>query len=389
MRLKYLAAAGAGALALLPVTVSAAPSWEQWQSVKGIVDVDGPRSDGTLLVTGTASLFLVDPNGTQTAFATGPGGYHDVRTGEQYVAVSRGGSVQTAGCSFNPDETFILRLRVPQGLVRISADGEDSGSFANIPGPTALDGIAFDNTGSFDHRLLVTGPNGSKSEVFAVDCTGAVTLVTRTAPTFEGGLAVAPSTFGAYSGDLIAPDELSGKIYAISPSGGTALIARPSLPTGGDVGVESLGFVPPGFLSRGGYVYYSDRLTPGNPHPGTDSLLRLSSSDISAAGVQEGDLLVATEGGARLVAVRCATTCTVIPVVSTATTAHGEGHLAFTVTPPPSSPSPVRAAATPAPLISPAFVDFAGTWGVPLVVASALLVVAIAAVVGASRRRGR
>ncbi len=379
-------------LALAPAGAGAAgASWEQWQAVKGIVDVDGPRSDGTLLVAGSASLFLVDPNGNpQTPFATGTGGYHDVRTGEPYVAVSHGGTVSAAGCSFAPDETFILRLRVPLGLIRVSADGQDSGSFANLVGATTIDGLAFDNTGSFDHRLLVIGPSGSKTVVFAVDCAGTVKVITRSAPTVEGGLAVAPSTFGAFAGDLIAPDEVTGRIYAIAPDGKATTMARPGLPVGGDIGVESLGFVPAGFFSRGGFVYYSDRLSAGSAHPGTDSLLRVSSSDLGALGVQEGDMLVATEGGAAMVAVRCAATCTVIPVITTPTKAHGEGHIAFVVIPPPASPSarPVGADAH-GPLVQPGLVDFVGTWGIPTGVAVVLLAVVAGFAVRAMRRRAR
>jgi len=394
--LKYLAARigallAALWLALAPAGAGAAgASWEQWQAVKGIVDVDGPRSDGTLLVAGSTSLFLVDPNGTVTPFAAGPGGYHEVRSGEPYVAVSHGGTVNAAGCSFAPDETLILRLRVPLGLIRVSADGQDSGSFANLVGATTIDGLAFDNTGAFDHRLLVIGPNGSRTVVFAVDCTGTVKVVTRSAPTVEGGIAVAPSTFGAFAGDLIAPDEVTGRIYAIAPDGNATTIARPGLPVGGDVGVESLGFVPAGFFSRGGFVYYSDRLTAGNAHPGTDSLLRVSSSDLGALGVQEGDMLVATEGGAAMVAVRCAATCAMIPVITTPTKAHGEGHIAFTASAPPASPS-ARAVGTVAQgtLVQPGLVDFLGTWGIPIGVAVVLLAVGAGFAVRTMRRRAR
>ena len=96
--------------------------------------------------------------------------------------------------------------------------------------------------------------------------------------------------------------------------------------------MESLAFVPLGF-SKGGAAYYSDRVTPGNAHPGTDSLLRLTSSNLAGAGAHDGDLLGATEGGATMVDVRCDVTCHVFTVVSVASTSHGEGHIAFTVNP--------------------------------------------------------
>src|SRR5690242_4882129 len=320
--LKYLAAGAAAAMALWPVAASAAPAWEQWQQVKGIVDIDGPRSDGAMVVAGSASLFLLDTAGTLTPFATGPGGYHEVRTGQPYIAVSRGEAVSGAGCSFTRDETFILRLRVPIGLIRVSATGEDSGSFANLPGTTTLNGIAFDDTGAFGHRLLVTGPSGSRTAVFAVDCNGGVKVITRTVPRLEGGIAIAPSTFGVFAGDLIAPDELTGTIYFISPDGNVAGMARPGgLPVGGDKGVESVGFVPPNLISRGGFVYYSDRVN--------DSILRLSSSDLASAGVQEGDMLVATAGGASLIALRYGGGGAVIRVAEAPSRSSGEGHLSF------------------------------------------------------------
>jgi hypothetical protein len=147
----------------------------------------------------------------------------------------------------------------------------------------------------------------------------------------------------------MAPDELTGKIYAIAPDGTTAVAAMSGLPTGPDTGVESLAFVPQGF-SRGGAVYYSDRGTPGNPHPGTDSLLRLTSPYLAGAGVHDGDLLGATEGGATMIDVRCDATCQVLTVVGIASTSHGEGHIAFTINPV-STPSP-----SPIPILVPSHV---------------------------------
>ena len=134
---------------------------------------------------------------------------------------------------------------------------------------------------------------------------------------------------------------MSGKIYAVAPDGTSTLVVSSGLPAGGDIGVESVAFVPAGF-TRGGYLYYSDRATPGNPHPGTDHVLRLSSSDLVAAGVQEGDLLAATEGGASMIGVRCDPSCRVFTVVGTPTTAHGEGHLVFATTQVASPSPPLR-----------------------------------------------
>jgi hypothetical protein len=339
-------------LALAPVSASAAgPTWVQWQLVAGVFDLGGPRSDGSLVVAGSANLYLVDPTGNVTPFARGPGGYREDAGAEAYLAVSPKVHVAAASCDFVRDETFLLRLHVPLGIERVDAPGENTGSFANVTGVTSVSGIAFDTTGAFDHRLLVSGPANGKTVITAVDCNGTTQVITSSAPVVEGGLAVAPPGFGAFGGALIAPDELSGNVYAIAADGSVSTIAKPALPTGADIGVESLGFVPPGFM-RGGEVYYADRKTPGNPHPGTDNVLRLLSSDLAAAGVQDGDLLVATEGGATMVAVRCGAPCTVIPVVTAATTAHGEGHIVFTIdkTAPSPRPSPtIKPSAKPSP----------------------------------------
>src|SRR5205085_3917771 len=133
------------------------------------------------------------------------------------------------------------------------------------------------------------------------------------APTVEGGIAVAPPTFGQFAGDLIAPDENSGQMWAFDEHGAATLILIPNLPTGGDTGVESVGFVPAGF-SAGGSAYLADRGTANNPFPGTDSLLRIGSDALAGAGVQDGDLLVSTEGGGTTVAIHCEATCSVTEV---------------------------------------------------------------------------
>jgi len=338
------------ALAAVPVGATGA-AWQPVASVAGIFDVAGPGPDGRLVVAGAGKLYLLDAAGVLTPFAQGPGGYADDKGGEAYLAVSPGLHPAGPGCDFQPGDVYVLRLHAPLGITRVDAQGHKT-AFATIAGMQSLNGIAFDTVGFFGHRLLVTGSaGGGKTEVAAVDCGGAVTVLTRTAPAVEGGLAVAPLGFSTFGGELIAPDELSGNIYAIDAHGVSSLVVNSGLPTGGDIGVEGVGFVPPGF-SRGGMVLYADRATPGNPHPGTDTLLGLSAAAISGAGARDGDLLAVTEGGATMIAVRCDVSCSVLPVVSTPTRAHGEGHLAFIVTlqKADSSPSPTP---TPSPSANP------------------------------------
>lgn len=379
MTLKYRAAlAAAGCLAFahaLPAAAATAPAWSPVAKIAGVVDVGGPRADGWLVVMGSGKLWLVDPLGAATPY---PGSYSDDRTAETYLTVipelPPAAATSTAGCSFERGDVYVLRLHAPLGLNKVDGHGVKT-AFANIPNVTALNGITIDTGGAFGYRLLVTGPVGNgKTEIAAVDCAGTVSVITRAAPALEGGVEVAPNSFGAFGGMLIAPDEVSGNIYAIAADGTTKTVAASGLPKGADIGVEAVGFVPHGWY---GNVYYSDRITKGNPHPGTDNLLALTSDSLSGLGVAEGDLLSATEGGATLIDVRCTATCTVQPLITTATKAHGEGHLIFTgATPIEPSPSPQTG---PRPATSPRSGE-APTFFLIAAVAAGLVVIVLAVI---------
>jgi hypothetical protein len=358
-------------------------AWQPTVTIPGVFDIGGPRTDGSLVVAGSGRLYLVSPGGQVQAFAAGPGGYADDAGAEAYLTVSPGVHVRRGGCDFLPNEVFVLRIHAPMGITRVSQAGQAS-SFVNL-GLQSLTGITFDTTGSFGFRLLASGTVNGKTVIAAIDCNATVQFITRNAPALEGGIAVAPTTFGPFGGALIAPDELSGNIYAIAPDGSVAVVAKSGLATGGDIGVEGVGFVPTGF-GGGGHVYFSDRGTPNNPHPGTDHLLRLSAADVMAAGVQEGDLLAATEGGGSMIAVHCAAACALSTVVGTATTAHGEGHIGFTL-----EPAAAQASASPQPVsIATSSRTAAREAGLP--VAGALIAVALVALGAAFlvvRRRRR
>lgn len=58
--------------------------------------------------------------------------------------------------------------------------------------------------------------------------------------------------------------------------------------------------------------------------------LRLPAAELTRAGIRAGDLLVATEGGASTIDVRCAAACTVRYVAAGPAIAHAEGHIVFT-----------------------------------------------------------
>ncbi len=102
-------------------------------------------------------------------------------------------------------------------------------------------------------------------------------------------------------------------------------LAQSGLPSGGDIDVESAGFVP----AAAAAAYLADRFSPGNKHPGDDAILQLTAAGLARAGIRAGDLLVATEGGAKTIDVRCAVTCAVKYVAAGPAIAHAEGHIVF------------------------------------------------------------
>jgi hypothetical protein len=183
--------------------------------------------------------------------------------------------------------------------------------------------------------------SGGRTSVLAIDCRARVTTILDNGPVVEGGLAVAPLGFGRFGGALLGLDEHGGDIVAFRPDGTFEVVIHPNLATGADVGVESLGFVPPNFFPAG-VAYVADRLSPGAPTIGTDTILRLTAAALARAGVREGDLVVSTESVGRTIAVRCEATCTVIPVAEATAAAHIEGHVSFV-------PGPAVSAQTTAP----------------------------------------
>ncbi len=315
----------ASIIRLAGIATFTSPSWQSWQHLSGVFDLTGPRSDGRLVAAAAGRLFLVTRDGTITPFADGSDGYHVASGPEAYIALSPGLHVSSAGCDFARDDLFVLRPGKPIGITRVDPSGHAT-NFADIGGIDSLNGIIFDTVGRFDHRLLVTGPHNQHSTLDAIDCKGGIVPITDAAPPLEGGLAVAPVGFGTHAGELIAPDENSGAMLAISAGGQSSLLVASGIAHGGDIGVESAAFVPLGF-GAGGTAYVADRGTANNPHAGTDTILRLSANELTAEGVREGDLLVAAEGGGVTINVHCASTCSAKTIVPTATSAHLEGHL--------------------------------------------------------------
>jgi hypothetical protein len=317
-----LAAAAALVATLIVPASSASLRWTQLAPMPGAVDVAGPRADGRFVVAASQrGLSLMRKNGTTTPFARGAGGYA-APIGEPYIALSLAKRVPGAGCSFKRDDVYALEPTSTPGVTLIQRNGQ-ARRFVDFPAGSFPSTIAFDTVGRFGYRLLVTTTASGKTTLNAIDCRARTRVLATGAPRVEGGSAVAPKTFGRFGGRLIAADETTGWIYAFDAKGHASTVARPNLPFGGDLGVESLGFAPPRF-TRKGVAFMADLGAPGSPTSGTDSVLRLKGAPIRA-----GDLLVATEASGVTVRIRCARRCRVRQIARALDATHGEGHIAF------------------------------------------------------------
>jgi len=312
------AGSGSGAPAATgPARAPRLLSWPVFVGVQHPLDLAGPLGDGSLVLWAKGRLWTLHGSGRISPFARS---YDRPGNAEPYIAAPARGH---HGCRFGFSTVYVLRLYGGRGVVAVPRGGPVV-PFARITAPGLINGIAFDETGRFHYRMLVTINSGLQTTVDAIDCHGRVRTITTSAPRVEGGIVVARDPFGRFTGDLIAPDEKSGRIYAITPGGRSILLARSGLPSGQDIGVESEVQVPD---QQHYHVLGADRRTPGNRHPGDDALLRVASSALTAAGVKPFDLLLATEGGARLEAVRCRSRCLVREVAAGPAIAHLEGHL--------------------------------------------------------------
>jgi hypothetical protein len=317
-----LAACGSGGPGRAGMPPPAA--WVVYRHLPGVVDLAGPRGDGSFLVAAAGRLFVLGRDGALSAFARGAGGYLTAMGTEPYLTLASSDTVRGTHCSFGNDTAFAIEPGTRPGVIIISSQGR-ARRFASLPPGRFLSGIAFDSTGRFGHRLLVTAGSSGRTTVLGIGCDGRVSIVAAGAPAVEGGIAVAPATFGEFGGDLIAADETSGRVYAIDPAGTVVTLVRSGLPAGGDIGVESSGFVP----QQAAAAYLADRFSARNKHPGDNAILRLSAAELAQAGIRAGDLLVATEGGAKTIDIRCAAACTVRYVAAGPAIAHAEGHIVF------------------------------------------------------------
>lgn len=324
-----IVAALCSAVGLGAASADSTITWTGLRHVDKVVDLTEPNSQGAILVSAGGRLDLLTSAGAIRPFAPG---YSASPGLENYAALSSGLRVGAAHCSWPAGNLYTLRLSHARGITVVTPQGRVS-KFVALKPNGLENGIAFDRTGRFGHRLLVTATSTTKratgvTTLYAISCNGRVQVLTRTGPRVEGGMVVAPSTFGRYAGDLLAPDEYTSKIYAFMPNGQARLLVRTGVPSGGDTGTESLGIVPAQF----GEALVSDRgYPPDKTNPGDNEILKLSRGALTAAGVRPGELLAVSEGGADTVAVSCSSTCRAREIGQGPRRAHIEGHVVFTI----------------------------------------------------------
>src|SRR6266511_1205712 len=144
----------------------------------------------------------IDSAGNVSLFTTLP----TIETSiEPYIAVSSGMGGFPAG------KVYVV---VKQRVFQISANASNPHDFKKIPGLSGgNNAITFDTVGTFGFNMIITDRRGP---VWTVTSARVATQIADVLDQIEGP-AVAPSTFGAFGGQLLVASEFSGKVFAIDP----------------------------------------------------------------------------------------------------------------------------------------------------------------------------
>jgi hypothetical protein len=160
--------------------------WIPYRHVGTVVDLAvAPGSDALTVAAAYGHLVRFTADGAMTRFSRRRRGYTAGPDEESYLALSPGGHVPGARCSFPAGAVFVLKLEHSPGVIEVTRTGR-ARRFASLPG-TLPNGIAFDDVGRFGHRLLVTSAVNGRTSLFAIDCTGRVTTISGHPPRVEGG----------------------------------------------------------------------------------------------------------------------------------------------------------------------------------------------------------
>ena len=75
-------------------------AWAEFRHLPGVVDLAGPRSDGSFLVAAAGRLFILGRDGALSRFARGAGGYQTATGTEPYLVIANGVSAPGDHCAF-------------------------------------------------------------------------------------------------------------------------------------------------------------------------------------------------------------------------------------------------------------------------------------------------
>jgi len=275
-----------GAAAATPPTAVAT----RLDTVTGITDLVGVRTDGLLIARTTGGLRLVDAQGGTYPFAAQnlarlPGASEPVRM-LALAPLLPGDPL----CPFRPNDlpVFSPRSGSDQALFMVDAQGVTA-PWSSIPDGTPV-AASFDQSGRFGQTLLVAVDRGGDGAVEELDCRGGRADIAHGISGLQPGIAVLAAGAG---GDAVVATRTG--LLTVTPSGAVAplLVDGWSTTVGGRV--AGLATVPSGFVAGGGAVDFAD----------TRGLLHAGAADLGRAGLRDGDLLVTAGAPARLVGVHC------------------------------------------------------------------------------------
>ena len=137
MRLFRALALGAAALMLAACGGSpgrAGPpsvAWALFRHLPGVVDLAGPRVDGSFLVAAAGRLFVLGRDGTLSPFARGAGGYQTATGTEPYLVLTSSDGPGNL-CPFGNGTAFAIEPGPRPGVIMISPQGR-ARRFASLP----------------------------------------------------------------------------------------------------------------------------------------------------------------------------------------------------------------------------------------------------------------
>jgi hypothetical protein len=152
------------------------------------------------------------------------------------------------GDYFIPDEN---RAALGGHIWVVANHGGSPVTFATNSDYVAFGGLFLPATGwgAASGNLLVTGGGNNNGLIFTYDSSGTRSPFASVPITQFNQPRIAPSGFGAFGGQLVVPDGVTGKIFAFTPSGTSSIVGQaPFFPFG-------MGFSPSGFGRLSGDLF--------------------------------------------------------------------------------------------------------------------------------------